>query len=237
MHRNELKALHACYLGLIPYDLGALVQAHFHKLVATGQMGPCMLLLEHTPVITFGKSTNSDYLKASKGLLHSAGIDLCMTDRGGQVTAHTPGQLVVYPIIPLRQLGLGVKAYVSLLEQAVINLLQSFDVRCHRDQEHPGVWYGNSKVCALGIRVKDRVSMHGLALNVKADLSIFSYIVPCGIEGRTVVNLESLTNSQLPIEGIAKLLASELAKLLKLEMNYHTYNSEPNKILESNLFG
>lgn len=237
MHSKEVKSLNAYTLGLLPYDKGLLAQAFFHKLVCKGLENPCLLLMEHTPVITFGKRANTGFLKSSCATLRSSGIDLFETDRGGQLTAHAPGQLVVYPIIPLASFGLGVKAYVHLLEQTVINLLRCWGVRSQRDPEHPGVWYGNSKVCAVGIRVKNRVSMHGLALNVNADLDIFSHIVPCGIEGRSVVNLESLVDAKLQLRDVAKRFVYELGKLLQVEVDFKPHGSLPkNMVVNTDFF-
>ncbi|NRA44648.1 MAG: lipoyl(octanoyl) transferase LipB [Oligoflexales bacterium] len=229
MYRKELSTLNVYKLGLLSYEAGQAYQEHFHKLVLTGQRGPCLLMLEHTPVITFGKSASAGFLKASKEALRTSGIDLCLSDRGGQLTAHTPGQLVVYPIIPLREYGLGVKSYINLLEQSVINLLASWGVLCKRDPEYPGVWYGNSKICALGVRIKDRVSMHGLALNVNADLRIFSHIVPCGIEGRSVVNLESLIHRKILVSDVAKRLAKELGQLMNLDLKNMPHEAVPKR--------
>ena len=220
MYRKDLGSLNVYQLGLLSYQSGYSAQVYFHKRVLMEQSGPCLLLLEHKPVITFGKSANIGFLKSSENALKLSGIDLCASDRGGQTTAHAPGQLVAYPIIPLRKLGLGVKAYVSILEQAVINVLSKWGIQCRRDAEYPGVWYDQSKICALGVRVKDRVSMHGLALNVNTDLSIFSHIVPCGIEGRSVVNLESLIHKKIKLRDVAEQLAQEIGKLLNLGLNF-----------------
>ncbi|MFK7823661.1 MAG: lipoyl(octanoyl) transferase LipB [Oligoflexales bacterium] len=236
MYRNDLATLNVYKLGLLSYESGCSVQTYFHKLVVREQSGPCLLLLEHQPVITFGKSSDIGFLKSSKRTLELSGIDLCVSDRGGQLTAHAPGQLLAYPIIPIRKFGLGVKAYVTLLEQAVINLLRRWGVHSQRDEEFPGVWHEKSKICALGIRIKDRVSMHGLAINVNADLAIFSHIVPCGIVGRSVVNLESLIQEKLDLSNVAEHLAREIGKLLNLKLNFDSCSTIPKNSFEQEQF-
>src|SRR5690606_6881098 len=124
------------------------------------------------------------------------------TERGGQITAHEPGQLVLYPILPLAQWGISARRYVNTLEQAVIQLLADYGVEARRDTEHPGVWVEANKICALGIRIKQRVSMHGLALNVTNALDIFSSIVPCGIHGRGVTSLNHVVGKTVILSDV-----------------------------------
>src|SRR5690606_23628139 len=99
-----------------------------------------------------------------------------------------PGQLVMYPILPVQRLGLTPRRYVCCLEKAVIKTLQQFGISAHSDPEHPGIWVGPEKICAIGIRIKERVSQHGIALNVTNSLATFAYILPCGIRDRGVTS-------------------------------------------------
>jgi lipoate-protein ligase B len=135
-------------------------------------------------------------------------------DRGGEVTAHEPGQLVVYPILKLADHGLAPKSYVALLERAVIATLARFGVTATIDAERPGVWVGFNKICAVGVRVKERATLHGIALNVSNDLSTFREIVACGLQGRGVTTLGRVLRRDVTVPEIAEALLAELAPSL-----------------------
>jgi lipoyl(octanoyl) transferase len=152
-----------------------------------------ILVVEHTPVITVSSRPGAaSNLVAAPEELASAGVAVERTDRGGDITYHGPGQLVVYPILDLNLLNLGLHAYMRLLEDAAIETCRSFGIPGDRDPGATGVWTGvpPAKVCAMGVRVRRWVSMHGLALNVSTDLTHFGFIVPCGLAGRPVTSLE-----------------------------------------------
>ncbi|MCH7573356.1 MAG: lipoyl(octanoyl) transferase LipB [Planctomycetes bacterium] len=167
-----------------------------------------LLLVEHDPpVITISRRKGArKNLMASDAQLAAAGVEICETDRGGDITYHGPGQLVAYPILDLNVLGLRVHSYMRFLEQIVIDTLGKFGIEGHRDPEATGVWVipnskaqgspslgfedsSYAKICALGVRISRWVSMHGLALNVDPDLSHYDLIVPCGLPGRKVTSL------------------------------------------------
>jgi len=155
-----------------------------------GPVGELLLVEHDPPVITLGRrATSRDHLVASPARLEALGIELEESDRGGDVTWHGPGQLVVYPILDLERLGLRIHPYMRLLEEIVIELLAGYGVKGERDPEATGVWVDGLKICAMGVRVSRWVSMHGLALNVDPDLSQFELIVPCGLHGRRVTSL------------------------------------------------
>lgn len=153
----------------------------------TGRRGPEtadeIWCLEHEPVFTLGLAGKTEHL------LEPGGIPVHKADRGGQVTYHGPGQLVVYPLLDLKRLGISIKRYVNLLEQAVINFLATFDLEARRRPGMPGVYLDDSKIAALGARVRKGCCYHGLALNVNMDLSPFRRINPCGYPGLEVTQL------------------------------------------------
>jgi lipoyl(octanoyl) transferase len=152
-----------------------------------------ILTVEHDPVITVsGRAGAAQHLLATSEMLAARGVSLASTDRGGDITYHGPGQLVVYPILDLNLLNLGLHDYMRLLEGAIVDVCLSLGVAARRDPTATGVWIGEpgSKICAMGVRVRRWVSMHGLALNVRPDLSHFDLIVPCGLAGRSVTSLE-----------------------------------------------
>ncbi len=218
-------------LGHIAYAPAYDLQLHYHTLVAQARdegrpIPGHLLLLEHNPpVITLShRPTATQNLVASPALLAHHGVTTRQTDRGGDITYHGPGQLVVYPILDLNHLGLRLHDYMRKLEDAVIATVARFGVRAHRDPTATGVWVGGdqppapgqaSKLCAMGIRVKKWISLHGLALNVTTNLDHFSLIVPCGLAGRPVTSLQQLLGSTCPtMPQVKAALAEELTRAL-----------------------
>ena len=139
------------------------------------------LFLEHQPVFTLGRRGGLDNLAVSLDFLEKEGIPIVHVERGGDITFHGPGQLVVYPIIDLRAAGLGVADYVTALEEVMIRIAADFQVRAERNRKNRGVWVGNNKLGSIGVAVRRGVSFHGLALNVTTSLTPFSWIHPCGL--------------------------------------------------------
>jgi lipoyl(octanoyl) transferase len=179
-----------------------------------------LLLVEHDPpVITVSRRPGArQHLIATPAQLEAAGVEVAETDRGGDITYHGPGQLVVYPILDLNCLGLRIDSYMRFLEQVVIDVLAQFGIQGERDRAATGVWVksradahglqsvgvtGSSappaKICALGVRVSRWVSMHGIALNCNNDLEPFSLIIPCGIKGYEVTSLSRETGHDVGI--------------------------------------
>lgn len=153
-----------------------------------------LLLVEHSPVYTLGRHGHEDNMLLSAAQLGAMGAELVRTDRGGDITFHGPGQLVAYPIIDLLRHGLGVKAYVDMLEQAVIDTLATYGIAGGRVEGATGVWLGigtpaERKICAIGIRCSRFVACHGLALNANTDLGFFRAINPCGFTDKGVTSI------------------------------------------------
>lgn len=159
-------------------------------------------LVEHPPVFTVGLNGRQEHL------LTPGAIEVIQVDRGGQVTYHGPGQVVLYLLLDLRRRGLGVRVLVSLMEQAVIELLAGYGIVAVARQDAPGVYVDGAKIASLGLRVRRGCSYHGLALNVDMDLEPFSRINPCGYPGLTVTQLRNL--------GVPDDLATVGEKLLAL---------------------
>lgn len=160
-----------------------------------------VLLVEHDPpVITVSRrKTARQHLIATPEQLAHAGVEVAETDRGGDITYHGPGQLVVYPIIDMNMLGLRMHGYMRLLEQCVIGTLAHFGIEGERDEAATGVWVKpGAKICAMGVRVSRWVTMHGLALNVTTNLQHFQLIVPCGLAGRPVTSMSQLLDEACP---------------------------------------
>lgn len=207
-------------LGRIGYERAFGVQRDRHErvLAARGRAESAgyLLLLEHDPpVITVSKRAGSrEHLLATEEMLARAGVEVRETDRGGDITYHGPGQLVAYPIVDLNRLGLNLHGYMRLLESVVMDVCAAVGVRGRRDESATGVWVDQAggaparKVCAMGIRVRRWVTMHGLALNVSPDLGHFDLIVPCGLAGRGVTSLSRELGEGAPgVEEVKTLLA------------------------------
>jgi lipoyl(octanoyl) transferase len=186
-------------IGLKPYAEALNVQQEVHQTIIDG--GPDTLILcEHPHVYTFGKSADITNLLVDADFLKTIDAEVYETDRGGDITYHGPGQLVAYPIINLRKHGIGVKKYVETLEVSIINTLESFNILAYQIEGLTGIWVGEEsevkrKIGAIGIRVRNGVSMHGFALNVTTDLSYFNHIVPCGIANKEVTSIYQETGS------------------------------------------
>lgn len=193
------------------YEPARRVQGeHLDEVLASREAGTPevgrLLIVEHDPVITIGRRPGaSRHLAASPELRARHGVAVAESDRGGDVTYHGPGQLVAYPILDLNVLGLGLHAYMRLLESAVIDALASFGVLGERDPSATGVWVkrdggpdGPAKIAAMGVRVRRWVSMHGLALNVSTNPEHFGLIVPCGLAGRPVTSLAAILGACCP---------------------------------------
>ena len=166
--------------------------------------------LQHPPVYTLGKNGKLEHV------LNPADIPVINSDRGGQVTYHGPGQIVVYTLLDLNRLKIGVRQLVTVIEQSVIDLLAGYGVDSNARRDAPGVYVNNAKIAALGLRVRKGCSFHGLALNVDMDLEPFSRINPCGYEGLEVTQLKNLV-TELEINNVVDNLQQTLLKNLNYE--------------------
>lgn len=178
-----------------------------------------IIVLQHQPVITLGRHGNPENLIASGRLLEDLGIECISIERGGDITYHGPGQLVVYPIIDLEKHHLGVKRYVEILEEAVIRTIGEFGITGERVEGATGVWIGKGsnherKICALGIKCSRFVTMHGLALNVNTDLDAFTLINPCGFKDKDVTSISRELGYEIDIKNVAEIILKHLASLL-----------------------
>lgn len=178
-------------------------QVQVHERVMAGEEER-VLFVEHESVITFGRRPGvARNLVASEEQLAKLGVEVVESDRGGDITYHGPGQIVVYPIIRLADHKLSVSGYVHRLEAVVVDALKQVGITdAAADPEAPGVWVPASgklaKICAVGVRIRRGVSMHGIALNVTTDLRYFELIVPCGLAGRPVTSLQKLLGEKAP---------------------------------------
>ena len=185
-----MRQLLVCDLGVQPYAEALALQRAVARARISGAFDQDLLLLvEHPPVITLGRSSKEQHLLASPALLASRGVELHEVERGGDVTFHGPGQLVGYPIIDLKRHKQDLHWFLRQVEAALIQALEPFGVVGERSAGFTGVWTGGRKIASIGVHARDWVTWHGFALNVTTDLSWFDLIVPCGIAAVEMTSL------------------------------------------------
>ncbi len=208
---TSMPSCRAFRLGLVDYEQTLLLQNRLAEARKEEQIGDVLLLLQHHPVITMGKSGKIQNVLSPEALQERK-IKVIFTDRGGDVTYHGPGQLVIYPILSLRRYGLSVPGYVWNLEETVIRLLSTLGISSGRVQGLRGVWVGNEKIAALGVHLSRWVSKHGLALNVNTDLDPFTLINPCGT-GRRATSIAKILKREIPFEEIEGLMLKHFGEV------------------------
>jgi lipoate-protein ligase B len=203
--------------GTTPYaDAWALQRT----LVAARQRGSIddgLILLEHDPVFTVGRSAKAEHLLFPREQIRSQGFGIYDIERGGSVTYHGPGQLVGYPILDLRSYDEDIGKFMRALEQTLINVLDDFGLPATRLPGYPGVWVDGMKIAAVGVAVKRKVTMHGFALNVSPDLAHFALINPCGL-GRDVTSMARALQHPVPMAGVRARAAARFGQLYGLEL-------------------
>ena len=198
------------------YGAALEVQRQLTAARKEGRVPDQLLLVEHPHVITLGRNGHRKHLLANDEVLARAGIAFFLTDRGGDITYHGPGQLVGYPILDLRQWRRDVGAYVRAIEQALIDTLADFGIAAGRIPGLTGVWVGERKIAAIGVHLSRWVTSHGFALNVHTDLSYFQYIVPCGLT-RPVTSMAQL-GAGATLEEVSRVLAGHFGRVFDCEM-------------------
>ena len=168
--------------GLVDYRKMLQIQHTKCKERRSNQIPNTIFLVEHPAVITLGARQSRNKLLMSQSDIVQNNIDVVEIRRGGGTTAHNPGQLVIYPIMNLQQLGLCIREYIRKLEAVGAELLKKLNVNSTRKKDFPGLWIENRKIASIGVRVSRLTTYHGMAINIHNDLAIFDYIVPCGLE-------------------------------------------------------
>jgi len=196
----------APYLGVVPYERALKLQQELMQARADGRIGDVLLLVQHPPVFTIGRFRGEEDITVPPETLARERIAVFHTDRGGAITFHGPGQLVGYPILNLRENGLGVREYIWKLEATVIELLLALGIEADRVAEYPGVWVGEKKICSIGIHVSHHITTHGFALNVSNDLRYFRYVRPCGLSGEVMTSVSELLGHRVEMETIIERL-------------------------------
>jgi len=209
-------------LGLIEYGKAYELQRRLHRERLGGTISDILLLLEHPPTITIGRSGSMENVLVPKEKLADEGITLFSIDRGGDVTFHGPGQLVGYPIMDLSSRGRDIQRYVRHIEEVLIRTLNDFSIAAARDESHAGVWVGNEEIAAIGLSIRRWVTMHGFALNVNPNLEHFSYINPCGFPDRRATSLFQVLGHELAMDKVTDRLLAHFSEVFDLPMTAGT---------------
>lgn len=205
-------------LGLTPYQQAYELQK---RLVARRQQGSAVddlfLVTEHCPVFTLGKRGGRESLLVSDEFLAARDVAVVPIERGGLITYHAPGQLVLYPIFHLREAGLTVRDYVYLLEEVMLRLVNSFGLAAERDERNHGVWMGNNKLGSIGIAIRHGITFHGLALNVCVNPEPFGWVNPCGLSGVSMTSLSLELGRTIAVVQVKEKLGTVLTELFGRE--------------------
>ena len=201
--------------GIVPYDDGWHLQRKLREARSANRIGDTLLLLQHLPVVTFGRKVMGDNLLITEKALRQKGIDCVATDRGGDVTYHGPGQLVGYPIIAVQKSGFTVGTYVRKLEKVIIDSLIDLGIHGRTMPGLVGVWVGERKIASIGVRVSKGVSTHGFALNVKNDLTPFQYINPCGMQGMGMTSVAEQVRKKYDYGEVEALVVVNFQRLFQ----------------------
>ncbi len=220
-----------CHLGRVPYKAAwALQEQVQERLIAAKRADPpetvphVLLLLEHPPAYTLGRSGDAENLLVSEERLDELGATFHRIGRGGDVTYHGPGQLVGYPLFDLDRFFTDLGRYLRTLEEIIIRTCAAYDVSGTRVERRTGVWVGpderglERKICAMGVRCSRWVTMHGFALNVTTDLDYFNHIVPCGIDDRGVTSLTEETGTPVDVDAVRPRVVQHVSDLFDAEV-------------------
>jgi lipoate-protein ligase B len=195
------------------YGKAYRIQKTVHDMRVGGRIADALLLLQHTPTFTIGKSGSASNILVPQSSLKAHGISLFLIERGGDVTYHGPGQIVGYPIIDLRGRDKDIHRFVHDLEEVLIRTVRDFSIKAERDATHPGVWVGKEELAAIGLSVRKWVSMHGFALNVDMRMDHFSLINPCGFSDRRATSMNLLLSQPPSVEEVTERLLVHFSEI------------------------
>jgi len=209
----ELRNLH-----LVTYENGMRLQQKLVEMRQEEAIPDQLLLLEHPPVITLGRGGDVRNLKASTSTLEAERVRFFETTRGGDITYHGPGQLVGYPIIHLGEGNRDVRKYVTKLEEVLIRTVAEFGITAERADGKRGIWVGNDKIAAIGVRIARWVTSHGFALNVTTNLDHFRLITPCGLHGTGVTSISQIAGRDVSLDEVREIVAAKFAEVFERDV-------------------
>jgi len=183
-----------------------------------------ILFLEHPAVFTLGRRGGRDHLLVSEDFLKTSGIPIVQVERGGHITFHGPGQLVAYPIVNLKARSIGVVDFVAALEDIMLATVQTWGIAAERNPANRGIWVGNNKLGSIGLAIRKGISFHGLALNVNIDLTPFSWVQPCGLEGVCMTSMKQELGSELSLDDVCTAVKKQFESVLDLNLTTTSFS-------------
>lgn len=207
-----------CHLGRIPYGAAWELQRKLARLRYEERIDDILLVLEHPPTVTLGRFGRKDNLLITEKQAAERGISLYRSDRGGDITFHCPGQLVVYPIMNIKSRRGKLRDFLTDLEEVAIETLNSYDVPAERWTEHPGIWVNGKQIGAVGLRISRGVTLHGLSLNVSPELGRFNIINLCGLPGKEATSISQLAGRQVRVQDAARRLENRFSEIFSVEL-------------------
>ncbi len=202
-------------LGLIDYKEAWDLQHDLWARRVKGEVPDLLLFLEHPHVITLGRRGNRSYLIASPEVLEAMAIPIYHVERGGDVTYHGPGQLVVYPIFNLKEYGFRLIRYVDQLEEVILCVLKDFGMEGRKDSLNRGVWVNGDKIASIGVTIKRWVSFHGFSLNYETDLKYFDLIHPCGLVGKKMTSMKKVLGAEISREELTERISFHFEEIFQ----------------------
>jgi lipoate-protein ligase B len=202
-------------LGFIDYEKAWDLQHRFWSRRVGEELPDLLLTLEHPHVITLGRRGNRSHLVASSEVLEAMKISVFHVERGGDVTYHGPGQVVVYPILDLKDYGYRLIRYIGQLEEVVVRVLKDFGIEGRKDSLNRGVWVGGEKIASVGVAIKRWVSFHGFALNYETDLKYFELINPCGLEGKKMTTMAKVLGTEVSRERLIERISFHFREIFQ----------------------
>lgn len=195
------------------------LQRAIHENRVNNRVPNTLILVEHNPVITMGKSGQQDNVLFPVHFLREKGVDFYHIERGGDATYHGPGQLVGYPIFNVRDGLAGIKPFISKIEESIIATLVDFDIKAEKREKMIGVWTEKGKICSVGVAVKRWVSFHGFALNVNTDLAYFDLIVPCGLKNVEMTSMQQILGREISMDEVKKSIIIKFGKVFNQDIS------------------
>jgi lipoate-protein ligase B len=217
-----------CYavdIGMMDYNeawklQGDIVSARINGVIDTD----IILFLEHPTVFTLGRRGGLDHLLVSEEFLKTSGIPIVHVERGGDITFHGPGQLVAYPIVNLKARSIGVVDFVAALEDVMLATVRTWGIAAERNPANRGIWVGNNKMGSIGLAIRKGISFHGLSLNVNIDLTPFSWIQPCGLQGVCMTSMTQELTYQLSMDEVSTVLKKQFESVLDLTLTTASFS-------------
>lgn len=205
-------------LGLMPYEPAFAIQERILEARMRDRLPSTIILQENSSVFTIGRTGSRSNILASADELQRLGIEVLEVNRGGDITYHGPGQLIVSPLLYLGDVDLNANQYLHRLEDVLMDLLSTFGIRTYKKKEYPGVWWNQAKIGAVGIAVKHGYTFHGFSLNVNLDLTPFNLINPCGVSQMLITSLHQILGHEIPMEEIKEKLHEIVVETFSLSI-------------------